>query len=343
MKVGLLTAPYGDRALAEVLPELAEIGIEAIELGTGNHPGDDHCSLDELLDNAVAQEQLLTLVEENGLTISALSQHGNPLHPQGGLAVAAHRTWRRTVQLAAQLGVPVVNAFSGCPGDTDEATYPNWVTCSWPSEYLDLLEWQWREKVVPYWRDEERFAARHGVKVAIEMHAGFVVYNPTSLLRLRHATGDSLGANFDPSHLFWQGIDPLEAIAVLAAEGAIMHVHAKDTRLSEATIRRKGILDTEPLSQVERRSWSFCALGLGHDPQTWRAIVAALRSAGYDHVVSIEHEDELLETGEAIRRSVRLLKEVLSGQPHGARGTSSDGRASCAGEVTHLLLEGGTP
>lgn len=311
MRVGILTAAYGDRTLPEILPGLAEIGVEAIELGTGNYPGDDHCPLAELLDNRAAQDELLGLVERHGMTISALSQQGNPLHPRREIAAGAHETWLKTVQLADQLGVPVVNAFSGCPGDSDSSSHPNWVTCAWPREYLQVLEWQWNEKVAPYWMNETRFAARHGVKVAIEMHPGFVVYNPASLLRLRRAAGDGLGANFDPSHLFWQGIDPLEAIALLADEGAIFHVHAKDTELSQSTIRRKGVLDVEPLENAGSRSWWFRTLGLGHDEETWRQIIAALRTAGYDYVVSVEHEDELLDTDDAIRRSVRLLRAVL--------------------------------
>jgi sugar phosphate isomerase/epimerase len=334
----VLTAPYGGRPLAEILPELAEMGVRAVELGTGNHPGDDHCRLDELLDNGAAQQELLALVESHGMSISALSQHGNPLHPRRDVATRAHETWRKTVELAAQLDVPIVNAFSGCPGDGIDSRYPNWVTCAWPPEYLELLEWQWRERVVPYWQREESFAGGRGVRVAIEMHAGFVVYNPTSLLRLRHATGDDLGANFDPSHLFWQGIDPLEAITVLAEDGAIFHVHAKDTYLDQAMIRTKGILDLEPLAHVEHRSWSFRTVGLGHDERTWQAIIAGLRAAGYDYVVSIEHEDELLETDDAIRRSVRLLDKILSGQSDRA-----DEFAPTAGALKHPLYEGGNP
>jgi sugar phosphate isomerase/epimerase len=345
MKVGLLTAPYRDRALPQVLEEVSAIGVEAVELGTGNAPGDHHCPLDRLLDNPAEQEALLALIEGNGMTISALSQHGNPLHPKRGIATAAHETWQKTVRLAEQLGVPIVNAFSGCPGDGDTAAYPNWVTCAWPSEYIELLEWQWRERVVPYWQAEERFAASHGVKAAIEMHAGFVVYNPASLLRLRHATGENLGSNFDPSHLFWQAIDPLEAIAVLSAEGAIFHVHAKDTRLNSTAISRNGVLDIRPPTDTDRRAWSFCTLGLGHDKQCWGEIVSALRSAGYDYVLSIEHEDELVETDEAIRQSVRLLKEVVSGQFSGQDSSIEsalpDGRAATDGGVKHLLLEGG--
>jgi sugar phosphate isomerase/epimerase len=312
MRVGVLTAPYHGSTLAELLPVLAELGVEAVELGTGNHPGDQHCPLDQLLDNASGQAALLSLVERHGMTISALSQHGNPLHPRRDLAVRSHETWRKTVKLAAQLGVPVVNAFSGCPGDSDNAQHPNWVTCAWPPEYLELLAWQWDEKVFPYWREEGLYAAAHGIKIAIEMHPGFVVYEPTSLLRLRAAAGDCLGANFDPSHLFWQRIDPLETVALLAAEEAIFHVHAKDTALNEAMISRKGVLDVEPLAHVESRSWSFRTLGLGHDEQVWRQIIGALRDAGYAYVVSVEHEDERLSTEEGIAASIRLLKSIVS-------------------------------
>jgi sugar phosphate isomerase/epimerase len=340
VRLGVLTAPFGARPLGEILPKLQAIGVRAVELGTGNHPGDDHCPLDKLLDNRSAQDELLSLVQEHGMSISALSQHGNPLHPRREVAAAAHETWRKTVELAAQLGVPVVNAFSGCPGDGDGSRYPNWVTCAWPPEYLELLEWQWREQVVPYWRREERFAAAHGTKLAIEMHAGFVVYNPESLLRLRHATGENLGANFDPSHLFWQGIDPIEAIESLAEEEAIFHVHAKDTKIDEANVRSKGILDLEPLAQVERRSWSFRSVGLGHGEEIWEAIIASLYAAGYDYVVSIEHEDALLETEDAITRSARLLDTIIS-RPAATR--SSGVEEPAGAPVEQSVYEGGNP
>jgi sugar phosphate isomerase/epimerase len=341
MKVGLLTAPYLNRPLQELLPELAEMGVEAVELGTGNYPGDHHGSLDDLLDNPSAQATLLALLEEHGMIISALSQHGNPLHPQRRVAAEAHTTWRRTIALAEQLGVPIVNAFSGCPGDSDTGRFPNWVTCAWPPEFLELLDWQWRDKVIPYWRDEAPFAAQHGVRVAIEMHPGFVVYNPVSLLRLRAAAGDNLGANFDPSHLFWQGIDPVEAIATLAAHDAIFHVHAKDTELHPAAIRQNGVLDLEPLENVEQRSWSFRTVGLGHERSTWAGIVAALWSAGYDHVVSVEHEDERLDTNVAIRTSIALLTELIHERSSTPVTTSADGFAPNA-VAGHSLLEGGT-
>lgn len=311
MKVGLFTALYHDRMLESLLPELAVLGVEAVELGTGNFPGDDHCKPDELLGNQAAQVALLDLVAANGMIISALSQQGNPLHPRADVAASAHDTWRKTVLLAEQLGVPVVNAFSGCPGDSRTAVHPNWVTCAWPPEFLELRAWQWDEIVVPYWKNEARFAEEHGVRVAIEMHPGFVAYSPTTLLELRRRAGDAIGANFDPSHLFWQGIDPVEAIRLLGEEGALFHVHAKDTEIDAATVSVKGVLDTDPLEQVELRSWSFRTVGLGHDRSTWERIVGALAEAEYDYVVSIEHEDERLDADVAIRQSIDLLRSIL--------------------------------
>jgi sugar phosphate isomerase/epimerase len=311
MKLGILTAPYAERPLADLLPELAGLGVEAVELGTGNYPGDAHARLDVLLDDRRAQKALLDLVDENGMIISALSQHGNPLHPRREVARAAHETWRKTVQLAELLGVGVVNAFSGCPGDSDRASYPNWVTCSWPTEYLEVRDWQWREKVEPYWRTESAFAAKHHVKIAIEMHAGFVVYNPTTLLELRDLAGEHIGANLDPSHLFWQGIDPIETVGLLASEGALFHVHAKDTEMAEAVVRTKGVLDLAPHEVPDLRSWAFRTVGLGHDLAFWQAFVDALAAADYDYVVSIEHEDERLDRELAIPGALALLREAL--------------------------------
>jgi sugar phosphate isomerase/epimerase len=245
------------------------------------------------------------------MEISGLSQHGNPLHPNESLARGFHATWRRTLELAEALEVDTVLAFSGCPGDGPDASYPNWVTCAWPDDYLELLEWQWSEQVIPYWQRELEVAGAHGVRVAVEPHAGFVVYNPDTALRLRAATGPALGVNYDPSHLFWQGIDPVGAIEQLGREGAIFHVHAKDTLLDPELVRRRGVLETAPFSESERRAWNFSTVGDGHDAATWRAIVAALRSVGYDGAVSLEHEDPLLGADEGVARGVAFLREVL--------------------------------
>ena len=311
MKLGVLTVLYQQLSLDESLDKLTALGVEAVELGTGNYPGNHHCNPEELLAAGSHIEELKRKIADRGLMISALSQHGNPLHPDEAAAQSAHETWRRTVELAERLEVPVVNAFSGCPGDHPGAKYPNWVTCAWPDDFSEVLSWQWDEKVIPYWIQEAEFALSHGVKIAFEMHPGFVVYNPESLLRLRGAVGETIGANYDPSHLFWQGIDVVQAVKDLGREGAIFHVHAKDTRLDDENVRANGVLDTKPYSRVLDRSWVFRTVGFGHDAGVWRDIISTLRAVGYDYVLSIEHEDSLMSIDEGLEKAVVFLKDLL--------------------------------
>ena len=312
MKLGVLTVLYADRPLEQVLDQLAGLGVEAVELGTGNYPGDAHCNPAELLADPPKVKALARAVAERGMTISALSCHGNPLHPRAEVADPHHETWRATLQLAELLEVDVVNTFSGCPGDGPDARHPNWVTCPWPEDFLRVLEWQWDEVVIPYWTDAAELARAHGVtKIAFEMHPGFVVYNPETLLRLRAAVGESIGANLDPSHLFWQGIDVVEAIKVLGAENAIFHVHAKDTFVDRRNVAVNGNLDTKHYGQVLERAWTFRTVGYGQGERTWRDFVSALRAVDYDYVLSIEHEDQLMSMDEGLRKAIELLQAVV--------------------------------
>ena len=309
MKLGVLTVLFQDRPLAEVLDHVAALGLQAVELGTGAWPGNAHCDPAVLLKDRAASQAFRQAVEDRGLIISGLSCHGNPLHPNRAIAADYDRVYRDTVKLAAAMGVPVVNLFSGCPGDSDDAKYPNWVTCAWPPDFADLLKWQWDAKVIPYWQEAGKFAADHGVKLAFEMHPGFVVYNPETLLRLRAAVGPVIGANYDPSHLYWQGIDPVASIRALA--GAIHHVHAKDTYIDPANTAVNGVLDTKSYAELPKRSWTFRTVGYGHDQLSWRALVSELRLTGYDYVMSIEHEDPLASIDEGFTRAVSFLKDVL--------------------------------
>jgi sugar phosphate isomerase/epimerase len=314
MKLGVFTVLFAQLSFEAALDRAVAAGLDCVEIGTGNYPGSAHCDPAALLADPAAMAAFGRAVTDRGLEISALSCHGNPLHPQAAVRDESHRTFVRTVELAERLGVPTVNLFSGCPGDSDDARYPNWVTCAWPNEYGELLEWQWHEKVVPYWSEQARFAADHGVRLAFEMHPGFVVYNPATLLRLRDACGEAIGANLDPSHLFWQGIDLEAAIPELGRAGALFHVHAKDTAiLRPAAIN--GVLDTVPLGDVGHRSWIFRTMGYGHSELDWRRILIALRLAGYDGVLSIEHEDALLSIDEGFAKAVTFLRAVMPSEP----------------------------
>jgi len=315
MKLGVFTVLFGDRPFEAALDRVLAAGLDCVEIGTGNYPGAAHCNPEELLANSSALKIFQHTIASRGLEISALSCHGNPIHPRAEVARANHETFVRTVKLAQRLEVTRVNLFSGCPGDSETARFPNWVTCAWPTEYGDLLDWQWREKVIPYWSEQAAFAAKHGVRLGFEMHPGFVVYNPATLLRLREACGEAIGANLDPSHLFWQGIDIETAIAELGQAGAIFHTHAKDTAIHPRNAALNGVLDTVPLSEVRRRSWVFRTVGYGHGELEWRQILSALRLAGYDDVLSIEHEDALLSIEEGFSRAVTFLRSVMPTEP----------------------------
>jgi sugar phosphate isomerase/epimerase len=308
MRVGVFTPLLSQLSLPDVLEKLAALRIDTIELGTGNYPGDAHCKL-AMLDDSRALGEFQQLLADHGAQISALSSHGNALHPDKARAEQDRAVSRKTILLAEKLGIPVVVDFSGCPGDSPRATAPNWVTCPWPPEYLKVLDWQWNEVVAPYWIEHAKFAQDHGVKIAIEMHPGFVVYSPETMLKLRAIAGPAVGCNFDPSHLFWQGIDPIAAVRVL--EGAIFHVHAKDTQLYPSNLARAGVLDTKPYTDERARSWIFRTCGYGHGAPWWSEFISTLRMFGYDSVLSIEHEDSLLSGEEGLTKAANFLNELV--------------------------------
>jgi sugar phosphate isomerase/epimerase len=315
MRVGVFTPLLSQLPLDEVLKKLKAKGIDTVELGTGNYPGGAHCDV-AMLDDAAALEAFRKKLGGSGFSISALSCHGNPLHPDAAHARHDQEVSRKTIELAEKLGVPVVVDFSGCPGDSPTAKYPNWVTCPWPPDYLEILKWQWDEVVAPYWTKHAAFAAAHGVKIAIEMHPGFVVYSPETMLRLRSVAGPAVGCNLDPSHLFWQGIDPIAAIRLLG--DCIFHVHAKDTQIYDRNLPLTGVLDTKPYTDERHRSWIFRTCGYGHGAEWWSEFISTLRMYGYDYVLSIEHEDSLLSPEEGLTKAADFLNRIVLREPPAA-------------------------
>jgi sugar phosphate isomerase/epimerase len=314
MKLGVFTPLFAKLSFDKVLKRVQAAGLDAIEIGTGAFPGADHINVDDLLASATSRKEYLAKIKDHGLIISALSCHGNPIHPDKDVARDHDAVFKKTVRLAEKLGVPVVITFSGCPGDSDKAKYPNWVTCPWPPDFQDLLDWQWEKKVVPYWSKTAAFAKDHGVKVALEAHPGFVVYNVETALKLRKAAGDTIGVNFDPSHLFWQGVDIPQAIKALGP--SIFHFHAKDVTTDRRNVAVNGIIDAKSYAQMSDRSWLFRSVGWGHDLLAWKEIVSALRLAGYDYVMSLEHEDALASIDEGFTTAIDTLKRaILREQP----------------------------
>jgi sugar phosphate isomerase/epimerase len=309
MKIGVMAAAFAGQGLDKALDYMVEVGVEAIEVPTGNYPGDALCNPAEMLADKTKCDEMVGKIKSAGLEISALSCHGNPLHPDKKIAAAHHETHRKTVELAEKIGVKVVINFSGCPGGSESDTTPNWITCPWPDDFTNAVQWQWKERVIPYWKEEAKFAAGNGIKLAFEMHPGFVVYNTETMLCLRQECGDVIGANFDPSHLFWQGMDPL--VSVRALRDCIWHVHAKDCRIDPLNTLKNGVLDTKHYGDEINRSWIFRTVGYGHGESFWRDFISELRMVGYDGVISIEHEDSLMSLDEGFRKAVACLKDVV--------------------------------
>lgn len=314
MQIGVFTPVFARLSFEEMLREVATYkGITAVELGTGCWPGASHVDVAALLASKEAACAFRARVRDAGLTISALSCHGNPIHPDEKIAHEHDAVFRQTIRLAEALEVPVVVTFSGCPGGSPQDKTPNWVTAAWPPEFAEALAWQWEEKLIPYWRSAAKIASDAGVKVALEAHPGFCVYNPETMLRLREAAGPSIGMNFDPSHLWWQGVDIPTAIAALGE--AIFHFHAKDVALNPGMTARNGVLDTKSYSHMQQRSWLFRSVGWGHGELDWKRIASALRLIGYDYVMSIEHEDALASIREGLMAAVEMLSRVVLREP----------------------------
>jgi len=317
MKLGVFSVLFSQKSFEETLDYIAEKGLQAIEIGTGAYPGDAHCKIDELLADAGKLKAYKAAVESRGLMISAFSCHSNPLHPQQQIAEPADQLIRKSIELANRLEVEVVNTFSGCPGDHEGAKYPNWPVAPWPHDYQEVLEWQWEKKLIPYWNDINNIATEAGVKIGLELHGGFSVHTPATMLKLRAATGKAIGANFDPSHMWWQGIDPVQAIRILGRENAIHHFHAKDTSFEQNNVNMHGVTDMQSYALMYDRAWQFRSVGFGHDLKTWADMMSALRLVGYDYVVSIEHEDGMMSVEEGFSKAVANLQQVLIKEPLG--------------------------
>ena len=316
MKLGVLTNLLSNVPLEQALKYFKTLGIQMVEIGCGGYPGNAHANPDILLNDDEKLEEFKALIKKYDVEISALSCHGNPVHPNKEIASSYDKVIRNTILLAQKLGIHQINTFSGCPGDCENSKYPNWVVCPWPNDFGTILEWQWNEVLIPYWKDLVAFAKEHGVnKIALEMHPGFCVYNTESLLKLREAVGPEIGANFDPSHLIWQGIDPVESIRKLG--DAIFHFHAKDTKIDETNTKINGVLDTKSYGDVLNRSWVFRSVGYGNDYAYWKEMMSMLKKVGYNYAISIEHEDSLMTQNEGLSKAVAFLKEVIISEDAG--------------------------
>lgn len=320
MNLGVMSALFAGMPLDDMLSQCVEVGLDAVELPVGAYPGKPFFDPARMLASRTAQEDLLAAVKDAGLHVSALAVHGNPVHPNKSIAKAHHGEFVNAVKLAAALKVPTVVTFSGCPGGSKRDATPNWVTCAWPPDFQEILAYQWDEVLVPYWTEQAKLLGKLGVRVAIEAHPGFSVYNPDTLIRLSERAHKQagakpskpvIGANLDPSHFFWQGIDPVVAARHLGEAGLLFYCHAKDTEMLADEGALNGYNDARPYGDLKKRSWVFRTCGYGHGDEFWKPFISMLRRYGYDGTISIEHEDALMSVMEGLEKAAEYLRPIV--------------------------------
>lgn len=308
-----MSASMLDRSWEEMLDAARARGIGQIEACAGGHIPTHHYDPVGLAEDADALARFRATLEDRELTLCSLSCHGNPLHPDPDRAAADHADFVATCRLAVELGVSHVSLLAGLPAGAAGDATPNWIVNSAFPGLDDVYRWQWEERVIPYWREAAAIAADHGVTVCIEPHSADVVYNAPTFLRLREEIGPTIAMNFDPSHLWWQGIDP---IAMVGAVGdAIETCHVKDASIDLRQVARDGALSPSSYDRWDERPWVFSTPGYGHSELFWSQLVLALRRAGYSGTLSIECEDPFLSPDDTLDKSVALLRRALPQQP----------------------------
>lgn len=311
MKLGFVSDSLGGLSFADMLDAAVRMGVSGVEVNTCGWSTAPHFDLPGMLGSAAAQKAFMAAFADRGLEVISLNANGNPLHPTDP---AQGEGLRDTIRVAGALGIKTVCTMSGLPAGHADDTMPNWVVSSWPPETQAILRYQWDEKLLPFWTGIVALAQENGVeRIALELHGNQCVYNVPSLKKLRDAVGPVVGANLDPSHLFWMGADPLAAATALG--DAIYHVHAKDTMLNATVQAVTSLLENGGLMDIPARSWSYITLGFGHGEEWWRQFCYRLKMAGYDGWLSIEHEDVLLNGLEGLEKSVALLKGVMPAAP----------------------------
>ena len=318
MKVGILTKILREKTFEEALEQISSVGYEAITLGSGglsNNP-EDHCNAERLVNNPEELKRFMALIEKYNLEVTCIANPSNPVHPQKAIAEKLDRELRDCILLAEKMGVDRISTFSGCPGDHENAMYPNWISYAWPYDFSHVLKWQWEEVLIPYWKDLVQFAREHHVnKIGLEFHPGFCVFNPKTLIKLREAVGPELGVCLDVSHLLWMGMDPVVVIEKL--KDCVWQVHGKDVTFRPNALAENGVIEIGGFGDLTERSWYFSIPGYGHDLTLWKKIVHALQMIGYDKDICFEHEDALVGRDEGIVKAYDFLSQAILSEPAG--------------------------
>lgn len=311
-KIGLVSDCLANYNFDELLNICNKLGIEQIELGVGNWSSAPHVNLKELLNSKAKRDEMNGKLNDYNISISAFNCSGNPLAP-GSWGEREKEVTKDCFQLSEYFGLDTVVMMSGLPGGGPKDEYPNWITTSWPPETQKILNYQWNEIAIPYWKENVKLAKSYGVnRIALEPHGCQLVYNVENFYRLREElSGDkTIGFNLDPSHLFWMGADPL-AVARELGE-SIYNVHIKDVRI-EKPAEINTLLDGKHVHEFSKRSWNFSIPGFGHDEAWWNRFLVQLKMSGYKGTLSIEHEDYTMDVVHALGKTVNLLSRSIPG------------------------------
>lgn len=312
MKLALCTDVLSEYAYTEMLDKVKSLGILAVEMTAGGWASCPHVKTAELLADESARKAFLDELEKRGMEIAALNCSGNPLAP-GSLGEKHSKTAYDTVALAGKLGVKKIVMMSGLPAGAPGDMIPNWITStvSWPDYMPGVVEYQWNQVAIPWWKKFAAYAKENGVKqIAIEEFPSQLVYNPETLWRLRDAVDDIIGINLDPSHLIAIGADPIAGARAL--EGAIYHIHGKDARIERGLSDVNGLLEYKPVTESKARTWNYVAVGCGKDLQWWKEFFSVVHMMGYDGHVSLEMEDLTMTVEAGIKTSIEALKMSIS-------------------------------
>lgn len=325
MRLGLYNAILHDRSLPEALDVISGLGLTGIEINTGGFLPPVHVpNIDDVLVSDTARDDYLGIFEGTGVEIAGLNCNGNPLHPNPVIGDTHAEDVRRAIRLAERLGQHRVVTMSGLPGGEPGATRPNWIVNAWNSAALDVLDHQWRI-AADFWREIDRLARDHDVKVALELHPQNLVFNSADVHKLIDLTGAThVGVELDASHLFWQQMDPVAVVRHLGP--LVFHAAAKDVRVNPEWAALNGVLDNsfrrlgsdEPRVNLggdewanewpKNSAWDFVALGKGHDVAYWTEFLRALHEVDPEMMVNIEHEDVELGRVEGIAVAAEVLK-----------------------------------
>ena len=319
MKIGVFSDSLAKLPRREMFAWCAERGITDVELGVGAwgpwpRPHLDLATIGERKE----RDKLAGELKEHGLRLAAVNGAGNLLHPDPVKRKDAQTRFRAAVDLAVAFGVKRVVTMSGCPagpGGGGLGIFPCWATSA---DDERLFDWQMENEIGPFWRQTSDWLAKEApeVMVCLEMHAGLTVFNAASFEVLTGYVGRNIGLNMDPSHFWWQGIDPLTVVEAFGDR--IGWMHGKDTLLYPERIRQHGVLHFAPPSDPSKAPWHFAPVGEGRADAEWTALINAVRKAGYDDVISIEHEDPRYDGEEGTSRSIAGLRRALGQQQRAA-------------------------